>query len=118
MIKLVGFPRRKPGLSAAEFRHHWKEVHYPLVMGLGEFTGLVRRYVQSHALDEQLAVPGTAAPIDGVVEIWFDNLDDLKRAFSLPVYREVVRPDELKFLDLPNCVSLVVRDVLRMEQPA
>ena len=34
MVKLMGMLRRKPGTSAQEFHHYWRNVHAPLVMGV------------------------------------------------------------------------------------
>ncbi len=115
MVKLIGFVRRKPGMSVADFRHYWKDVHYPLVRDLPEIKRYVLRYVQSHALDWQPTAPGapTPQPYDGVAELWFDNAEDLAAAFSSPVYAQVVNPDELKFLDLPNCVSLIIEEDIK-----
>jgi len=113
MVKLVGCLRRKPDISAEEFHRHWKEVHGPLVMSVPEFARYVRKYVQGHTVPDK--VPGfprpTFTPFDGVAELWFDNVADIGKAFAEPRYLEVIRPDELKFLDLPNCTLVVVEEV-------
>jgi hypothetical protein len=41
----------------------------------------------------------------------FDSLDDLRQAISDPCYLSEIHPDELKFLDFPNCVILLVEEV-------
>src|SRR5215831_11290163 len=112
MIKLMGMLRRKPGMSAQEFHHYWRNVHAPLVMGMRGFAGHVRKYVQSHATDAQLLPGAGGTPaFDGIAELWFDSLDDLHKAISDPSYLGEIHPDELKFLDFPNCVILVVEEV-------
>jgi hypothetical protein len=40
----------------------------------------------------------------------FESLEDRGRAFALPCYRERIRPDEERFLDLPRCAALVVTE--------
>ena len=55
--------------------------------------------------------PGEPSPYDGIAEMWGDSLDDVRRALAEPRYLEVIRPDELKFLDLPNCVFMVTEEV-------
>ncbi len=47
LVKGIFLLKRKPGMSLADFRQYWKEVHGPIVLKL---PGL-RRYVQCHALD-------------------------------------------------------------------
>ena len=112
MIKLMGMLRRKPGMSPQEFHSYWRNVHAPLVMGVQGFARHVRKYVQSHAVDAQLVPGADGEPaFDGIAELWFDSLDDLRRAISDPCYLSEIHPDELKFLDFPNCVILLVEEV-------
>lgn len=114
MVKLVGCLRRKSGMSAEEFHRYWKDVHGPLVKSVPEFFGYVRKYVQGHSVPDQ--VPGFPPPpftaFDGIAELWFDSIEDIGKAFSEPRYLEIVRPDELKFLDLPNCTIFIVEEVV------
>ncbi|HEY6421390.1 MAG TPA: EthD domain-containing protein [Candidatus Binataceae bacterium] len=115
MVKFVGLMRRKPGMTRAEFVDYWQNVHAPLAMSVHEFGRFVRKYVQNIPLEasESASVPELPGSpgFDGVAEIWFDSIDDATKAFSEPRYLEVIRADELRFLDLPNCVVLVVREV-------
>jgi EthD domain len=46
-----------------------------------------------------------------VEELWFDGIDELNRAFNEPRHLEIIRPDELKFADIANCVSMVTEVV-------
>jgi hypothetical protein len=39
-------------------------------------------------------------------------VDDVKRGLAEPAYREVIQPDEEKFLDLPSCVFMVTEEVI------
>jgi uncharacterized protein (TIGR02118 family) len=114
MVKLVGCLRRKPGMGAEEFHRYWRDVHGPLVKSVPEFFRYVRKYVQGHSVPEQVPgfPPPTSPPFDGIAELWFDNVADIGNAFAEPRYLEIIRPDELKFLDLPNCSMFVVEEVL------
>lgn len=104
-VKFMSLLRRKRGLSPAAFSEAWRGRHAALVQSVEEVWCLFRGYRQNHI------IPGTcrnldgsdmALPYDGIVEIWFDNLADLKQAMMSERYREVVRPDEETFVDLPN----------------
>ena len=50
MVKLVFCLRRLPHLSLAEFQEYWLQKHGPLVRSHAE-TLRIRRYVQTHTLD-------------------------------------------------------------------
>ena len=116
MIKVSVMLKRKPGMSAEEFHRYWKDSHGPLVLGLTEFMRHFRKYVQCHTVTGALGdTPGATSEFDGIAELWLDNMDEVKRAFSEPRYLEVVRPDEHKFLDLANCVFMVTEEVPMME---
>lgn len=113
MVKLVAGLRRKPSMNVAEFQRYWKEVHGPLVKSVPEFFRYVRKYVQGHTLSDPVPgfPPQTSAPFDGIAELWFDSVAEIGTAFAEPRYLEIIRPDELKFLDLANCTIFVVEDV-------
>lgn len=109
MIKLIVFVVRKPGLSFAEFDTYWRETHGPLVKATTEFSRHIRKYVQAHRAAD--AVPlAMEADYDGVAELYYDSVESLDAAFNEPRYMEVIRPDELKFIDLERCVSIVCEE--------
>ncbi|MBI3801075.1 MAG: EthD domain-containing protein [Deltaproteobacteria bacterium] len=110
MIKYIICATRKAGMTREEFSAYWRHHHGPLVKSVPEFTRHVRKYVQCHIVGD--AVPlGTAAAYDGVAELWFDSPEDLVKAFNEPRYLEVIRPDELKFVDLHQCISFITEEV-------
>jgi uncharacterized protein (TIGR02118 family) len=112
MVKLIGCLKRKPGLTSQEFHRYWREEHYPLAKSVPEFFRYIRKYVQSHALEGPVAgLPGYESAFDGFAEIWFDSLDDMGRVFAESRYREIIRADEKKFLDLPNCKTAIVEEL-------
>ncbi len=112
MVKLVACLKRKPGMSSAEFHRYWKDVHGPLVKGVPEFMRHVRKYIQSHSVSDKVPTfPTAPSHYDGVAELWFDSLEDIGKAFNEPRYMEVIRVDEPKFLDLPNCCIFVAEEV-------
>lgn len=82
MIKSVGLLTRKHGLSHEEFVKHWYEIHAPLAHAVPG----VRRYVQSHILAERTRpdIPATDVEIDGIAEIWYDNMATMERANATP----------------------------------
>ena len=57
-------------------------------------------------------IPGVSSQFDGIAELSGDSADDVRRGLAEPAYAEVIRPDEEKFLDLPNCVFMVTEEVV------
>jgi uncharacterized protein (TIGR02118 family) len=82
MIKSVGLLTRKTGLSHEDFVKHWFEIHAPLAHAVPG----VRRYVQSHILDERTRpdIPTTEVEIDGIAELWYDDRAAMERANATP----------------------------------
>jgi uncharacterized protein (TIGR02118 family) len=110
MIKLIICATRRSDLSHEQFDTYWREHHGPLVRSVAEFTRHVRKYVQCHLAAE--AVPfGIPGSYDGIAELWFDNAEEARRAFSEPRYLEIIRPDELKFVDPHKCISFVTEEL-------
>jgi uncharacterized protein (TIGR02118 family) len=110
MIKLIICAKRKAGLTFEEFDRYWRERHGPLVRSVPEFARHVRKYVQCHLLKG--AVPfGIPGDYDGVAELWFDSVEDAAAAFREPKYLEIIRADEIKFVDGSRCISFATEEL-------
>ncbi len=82
MIKLVFCCRRKPEMTREEFLARWLDVHGPLVRRLREDLPMMKRYVQSHSLPDEIseavrASRGAGPAYDGITEVWFDDLGSM-----------------------------------------
>jgi uncharacterized protein (TIGR02118 family) len=82
MIKSIGLLTRRDGLTHEEFVKHWFEIHAPLAHAVPG----VRRYVQSHILEERTRpdIPTTDLEIDGIAELWYDDRAAMERANASP----------------------------------
>ena len=103
MITRMGILTRRPDLTPEQFRRHWLEVHGPLAARL---PGL-RRYQQNHVVDaSQLAIDHArgAWEVDGFSQLWFDDIDAMRRAVESPEFR----PDLPDFANFCGEVKLVV----------
>jgi len=102
MIKFTILLRRRAGLTHEQFVDYHRQQHAPLFMSLPVVQDNVRRYVQQHTIDAPLpGLPPTT--IDGLPELWFDDVESVANVFTAPSYLETIRPDEEKFLDLHGC---------------
>ncbi|HVP27794.1 MAG TPA: EthD domain-containing protein [Myxococcota bacterium] len=108
MIRL-NFPlRRQRRLSREEFQRYWRDVHGPLVASVGRVLR-IRRYVQSHTVDDPLydglraARVGMEEPHDGIASLWWDTRDELVAAMQGEAGRKagaMLLEDEARFIDL------------------
>ena len=102
-FKKIAFLAPRPGMTDAAFRKHWREVHGPLVAASPGYQAYRHRYVQNHIL---AAGPlGGAVAFAGMAEFWLprDNEDDFA---ATPIYRDRIRVDEMRFIDMDNTVSM------------
>jgi len=78
MIKVLGLLTRRPELSHEQFVDHWLNVHGPLARAVPG----IRRYVQSHITGTRTRpdIPETDVEVDGIAELWYDDLESLRRA--------------------------------------
>jgi len=104
LVKTIFQLKRKPGMSLADFRKYWIEIHGPIVCKL---PGL-RRYVQCHTVD---AAYSYAEPKwDGVAQLWVDDVAAMQRMMDSKEFKEESWPDAEKFLDLSGAWSFVAQE--------
>ncbi|MEP7300122.1 MAG: EthD domain-containing protein [Caldimonas sp.] len=106
-VKFMSLLRRKEGTTPEEFSDYWFGSHAPLVKTIVEVSKYFKGYVQNHCVPET-RVGGRE--VDGIVEIWFSSLEDLRAAMFSSNYMGDLRADEANFVALPNRRMLVVED--------
>lgn len=80
MVKWIAFLKRKPGLSVEDFQREWRTTHVEVARRVPH----VRGYVQSHVLLSGYRKGEPA--VDGVAEIWFDDVDAFRAAAASPEF--------------------------------
>lgn len=85
MVKVVVVIRRIEGMSREEFLRHWVDDHPAYVRRLPRIRG----YRQSPAIEHR-----KPWPFDGMAELTFDSVSDVKQAFDSPAGRELFRHEE------------------------
>ena len=106
MIKLSYTLHRRAGMSRAEFQRYWLEEHAPLVKSV-QVDLRLRRYAQVHTFVDASGGPdGTRGEMadapDGVAELWWESLDELRAAMATPEGQRadaLLVEDESKFID-------------------
>ena len=105
MIKLVCFFRRRQGLSVADFQRHWLEAHGPLIAQTPELSRHVLRYEQNHRLEEDYGRTDVCG-FDGATVQWLESMRSFGAFVREPAYRELIAPDERRFID-PESIALL-----------
>ena len=113
-VKFMSFLRRRSDITHEQFLRHWHDVHAPLVASVQGFWKHARRYVQNHCIEGSTrgyADQGgdKSGEIAGIVELWFDSMDDYKAAAADPGIA-LIQEDERRFIDQPS-FRLVVEEV-------
>jgi hypothetical protein len=100
-FKMMSFGRRNPALSRAEFVARWRAEAGRLSGDPipDELRGLA--YVQDHPL-------GDDPPLDAVNEVWFDDVDALRRRAEW----FAARPIPADLMSPPDCWSLYLRETV------
>jgi uncharacterized protein (TIGR02118 family) len=107
-VKILSLPRRRAGLSPADFSRHYRGVHGELVARNDAFMKFANRYVQHHVLAHTVRATGGLLPYDGISEFWFDSLDHARSAWDAPSYMAELRADEKNFVGSPPSHRLLV----------
>ena len=105
MIKVISLIFKKPDLTDEGFARYWKEKHGPLA---GKVIPGLRKYTQNHFLK----LPGLKYEGNGLVELWFDDLESVKTYLAWR-QSDAARPlsdDEEKFIDRSKTVRYVVEE--------
>lgn len=110
MVKYTICVKRKAGLTWDEFDTYWRNHHGTVVKSVPEFMRHVRKYVQCHLVKGAMPF-GAAGAYDGIAELWFDSVEELQAAFNEPRYLAIIRPDELKFVELEKCMSFITEEI-------
>ena len=105
MIKSIVVARRKAGLTREEYNNYWEKTHGPLA---AKMIPGVRRYVQNHLVD----IPGMEYEGDGVVEMWYDDIDAYLNAMNFlqsPDARDLMEDGD-KFADMSDARVWIVEE--------
>ncbi|TDN40284.1 EthD family reductase [Hymenobacter sp. UV11] len=109
MVKFTILLRKRPEMTHEEFVQYHRTKHAPLFMSVPAVQQHVRRYVQGHTIP--LVLPGMPPfAYDGTTELWFDTHEDIAKVFGDEEYLRLIRPDEMKFLDLHGCGFLLLAE--------
>jgi hypothetical protein len=105
LVKIFCYLQRGDNVSEGRFHALWRHPHGTLAKDVHTF----RRYVQAHRISG-IDAPGLRAPHDGVAELWFSTVEDGASLGENEYYRNIVIPDEQRFMSLSkDCFRVLTR---------
>ena len=106
VVKLVCMVKRRPGMAIDEFHRHWRTVHNPLNCDTPSIARYFVRYERNHRARPDYARPG-AVDFDGTAVEWYPSVRAFYDMIGEPAYREIIYPDEGRFLDRDHLLWLL-----------
>lgn len=107
-MKLTKFSllKRRSDLSPAQYSDHWRTTHARVLVAQGGHKTYNKRYVQNHFIHDS-GLDFCSDAFDGAAQMIPQSASVMTRGFQEdPLYKQFVRPDEDKFLDVSSCVVL------------
>jgi len=83
-LKRMSFLRRRADVTPEVFAYEWNVRHAALVKTLPGVLGYRQNLITHRESPKGNVVAYEGLPIDGIVELWFENTDTLNAAFSSP----------------------------------
>jgi uncharacterized protein (TIGR02118 family) len=84
LIKRMSLLKRRADVDPATFRHEWQDVHAGMVREIREVEGYTQNLVIGRSLGRSPSAIYDEVPIDGIVELWFRDVQSLEAAFTSP----------------------------------
>jgi uncharacterized protein (TIGR02118 family) len=106
VIKLICMVKRRAGMSIDDFHRHWRTVHSPLNCNTPSIAQYFVRYERNHRNEADYERTGSS-DFDGTAVEWYPSVQAFYDMIGEPAYRELIAPDEDKFLDRDNLVWLL-----------
>jgi uncharacterized protein (TIGR02118 family) len=82
LIKRMSTLKRRPDVSPEKFQHEWFQVHSVLVKRLPEVKGYTQNLIFDRGHGRNRPARYEELPIDGIVELWFSDVESLDAAFG------------------------------------
>ena len=83
-LKRMSFLRRRADVTPEVFAHEWRVVHSALVKTLPGVLGYRQNLITHRESPKGHVVDYAGLPMDGIVELWFENTETLNAAFASP----------------------------------
>ena len=82
LIKRMSTLKRRPDVSSEAFQREWFDVHSVLVKRLPQVRGYTQNFIFDRGHGRGRPASYEELPIDGIVELWFSDLESLNAGFG------------------------------------
>lgn len=82
LVKRMSTLKRRPDISAERFKSEWFDIHSFLVKRLPQVKGYTQNLIFDRSHGRGRPASYAELPIDGIVELWFDDVDSLNAGFA------------------------------------
>jgi uncharacterized protein (TIGR02118 family) len=82
LIKRMSTLKRRADVSTEDFKAQWFDVHSVLVKRLPQVKGYTQNLIFDRSQGRGRPAKYEALPIDGIVELWFADVDSLNAGFT------------------------------------
>lgn len=98
-IVVLGFYKRKKGITRQQFFEHWEKVHGPGILEIPNIERCLVRYVQHHLTPDSHYPTPDGMEFDGFSEGWFADENSRDQLYALEEFKSILL-DEQEFLDM------------------
>lgn len=105
MIKVIGMVRKRDDMTHEQFRDYWLNRHSQLEKA-SLAVNPVRRIVANFWREDMIG----EAPFDGMVELYYDNIEDMRRIWGSG-HDDEMRADEANFCSPDMRIFCIVEEV-------
>lgn len=81
-LKRMSFLKRRADVSPEKFAREWREVHGPLVRSMPGILGYRQNLITGRQVPKGTVVDYESLPIDGIVELWFSDVESINATFG------------------------------------
>jgi uncharacterized protein (TIGR02118 family) len=89
-LKRMSILRRRADVSQEQFAHEWRAVHGPMVKRMPGILGYRQNLIRAREAPKGHVVDDKAWPVDGIVELWFEDTAAIDSAFSSALGQETM----------------------------
>jgi len=82
LLKRMSTLKRRPDVDPEDFKREWFDIHSFLVKRLPQVKGYTQNLIFDRSHGRGRPASYDELPIDGIVELWFDDVDSLGAAFA------------------------------------
>ena len=84
LIKRMSILKRRPDIDFETFQYEWNKVHAEHVLSMPGIEGYTQNLVIDNSIKKEISTEYNDVSIDGIVELWFRDIETLESAFKSP----------------------------------